>query len=424
MFKLNEIPALQLGITGLEAGLTEEEQAVQEVAHRFAAEVMRPLAEKLDKMPREQVAAPDSPIYEFLQKLHESGIFDLATIMTMDGTQKARLMPLIFEQLGWGDAGLSVLASVTAVPAMFAYHSGDPELIEQFGSRLGCGIATQPDRGSDFLDMAGDQLKPGSRQHRGNLTAKIDGDQVILNGQSSAWVSGAGIAQIAWAFVPCDYGDGILNENGTANCIGLLVDLEQDGVSKGQPLDAIGQRTLAQCEIFFDQVSVPKKNITAGKDNAEAELFATMCFANMEMGSIFTGVAQAAYDHTLAYCHERVQGGVPIIEHQSVQTRLFNMWQKVEAARALSRRVSNYNLVLPQPHFVASGTSKSFVTRVCFEVATEGVQLFGANGLTKEYPIEKLFRDAHSSTIEDGENTMIGLKVMGYLSRHFKQHNH
>lgn len=423
MFKLDRIPALRLGLTGLDAGLTEEELAIQEAAHRFADEVMRPLAEKLDKMTPEQIVAADSPVYEYFQKLNAAGLFDLETIMTMDGTQKSRIMPLIFEQLGWGDSGLSVLAAVASVPAMYAHFTGDPELIEQFGTRLGCGMVTQPDRGSDFLDLEGHLLKPGTRQHRGNLTAKVDGDQVVINGQCSSWVSGASFAQTAWINLPCDYGDGVFKQNGTTNNIGILVDLEQDGVSKGKPLDALGQRSLGQCEVFFDDVCVPKKNITAGKEHAEAETFAAMCFANMEMGSIFTGVAQAAYEHALAYCHERVQGGVAIIEHQSVQARLFDIWQKVEACRALSRRVSNYNLVSPEPHLVASITSKSFVTSTCFEVVSDSLQLFGANGLSKEYPIEKLFRDARSSTIEDGENTILGLNAMAYLSAHFKKHN-
>jgi acyl-CoA dehydrogenase len=423
MFQLGEIPSLHLGVSGLDAGLSDEEIAIQGAAQQFAKNVMRPIGEQLDKMSPEEVIAPQSPLYEFLGQLQSSGIFDIEAIGAMSNEQRAAILPLIFEELGWGDAGLTVLAGATQCTVMAAYNSGDPELIEQFGSRLGCWIATQPDRGSDVVDMNGTELKPGSRQHRGNLTAKIDGDQVILNGQSSAWVSASPIAQTGLAYVPCDYGDGIFKDNGAPYYIGLLVDLEQSGVSKGKPLDKLGQRSLPQGELFFDEVRIPKKNIIADKDLVEADFFAVLTFANMEMGFMFTGVARAAYEHALAYCHERVQGGCPIIEHQSVKLRLFDLWQRVEAARALARRVSRFNFPAAAPHVVASITAKTFVTRTCFEVASEAIQLFGGNGLSTEYPVEKLFRDARSAMIEDGENNILNLKAAAYLSEWYKK-NH
>ncbi len=423
MFKLEQIPSLHLGVSGLDAGMSDEEKAIQDVAHRFAAEVMRPIAAQLDMMTPEQVIAPESPLYDFIRQLKEIGIFDLEAIGAMDSEQKSRILPLVFEEMGWGDSGLTILAGSTSFPAFVAHGTGDPELIEQFGSRTGCWIATQPDRGSDILDMAGDQLKPGSRQHKGNLRAKVEGDHVVLNGQSSAWVSGAPIAQTALAYVPCDYGDGFYKDNGAVHCVGLLVDLEQDGVSKGKPLDKLGQRSLPQGEIFFDNVRVPYKNIIAGKDAIEADFFGVLTFANMEMGCTFTGVARAAYEHALAYCHERIQGGCPIIEHQSVKVRLFDLWQKVEASRALARRVCHFNYMGSDPHVVASITSKTYVTRTSFEVASDALQLFGGNGLTREYPIEKLLRDTRAAMIEDGENTILNIKAATLLSEWYMENN-
>jgi acyl-CoA dehydrogenase len=149
----------------------------------------------------------------------------------------------------------------------------------------------------------------------------------------------------------------------------------------------------------------------------------TLTFANMEMAATFTGVARAALDHSLAYVHERKQGGVPIIEHQSVQLRMFNIFQKVEACRALTHRVFDYNYSSNGPHIMASVTSKTYVTDTAFDVASEALQLFGGNGLTKEYPIEKIMRDARASMIEDGENNVLKLKGMRWLSEHFKQTN-
>ena len=423
MFKLDEIPPLHIGMSGLDADLSEDERAIQAVCHRFAEEVMRPTAEKLDKMTPEEVIAPGSPLYTYAEQLQKSGLFDLEAIGQMSAEEKARILPLMFEEFGWGDAGLTVFSLATAFPAFAAYNSGDPELIETFGSRIGCWVITQPERGSDMVDLDGQEIPAGCKQNKGNLIARIDGDEVIINGQSSSWISGAPVAQTAYVYVPCDSGDGLYKENGSLNYISILVDLEQDGVSKGKPLDKIGMRSLPQGEVFFDDVRVPMKNIIGSTDNVLIEIFGVLTFANMEMGLTFTGLARAAYEHALHYCHERVQGGVPIIEHQSVKLRLFELWQKVETARATARRVATFNYLSEQPHVIASITSKSYVTQTAFEVASEAIQLLGGNGLTKEYPVEKLMRDASASKICDGENTVLKLKAAGLLSDWYKD-NH
>jgi alkylation response protein AidB-like acyl-CoA dehydrogenase len=103
--------------------------------------------------------------------------------------------------------------------------------------------------------------------------------------------------------------------------------------------------------------------------------------------------------------------------------RTFNLWQKVEACRALTLRVFDYNYSSNGPHLMASITSKTHVTDTAFEVASEALQLFGGNGLTKEYPIEKIMRDARASMIEDGENNVLRLKGMRWLSRHYMETN-
>jgi alkylation response protein AidB-like acyl-CoA dehydrogenase len=126
------------------------------------------------------------------------------------------------------------------------------------------------------------------------------------------------------------------------------------------------------------------------------------------MGQLFVGVARAAFELALDYAKERVQGGRPIFEHQSVRARLFRMFTKVEAARALARRVWSFTSTsFPQVHY--SIASKVFCTNTAFEVASEAVQVFGGNGLSREYPIEKLLRDARASMIEDGCNEVLSL---------------
>lgn len=199
-----------------------------------------------------------------------------------------------------------------------------------------------------------------------------------------------------------------------------MIPLDLPGVSRGKPLDKVGQRPLPQGEIFFDNVRVPEKFAIVTGDKVVGQMMATLTFANMEMAATFTGVARAAFEHALEYVHERKQGGTTIINHQSVQTRIFALWQKVEAARALSHRVFSYNYSEHGPHILASVTSKTFVTDTAFQVASDALQLFGGNGLTKEYPMEKLMRDARAAMIEDGENTILGLKGVTWLSRWYQ----
>ncbi len=423
MFVVEKIELPKLGLRGLEAGLSEEEAAIQDSAHRFAEEVMRPIAEKLDKMTAEEVIAEGSPIWDYLTQIRESGLLDLEMIGSMSNLEKSRIMPILFEELAWGDSGLTLLAMVTSFPAFAAYATGDAELIDRFGSKLGCWLGTQPDRGSDVCDFDATEIQPGAQQSRGNLLARVQGDEVIVSGQSSAWVSAAPIAECSLAYLSCDYGDGLIREDGSHNMIAMLIPFDLEGISQGKPLDKLGQRSLPQGEIFFNEVRVPLKYAVAQGEAAKASFFGALTFANMEMAATFTGVARAAYEHALAYTHERKQGGVPIIEHQSVRLRLFGLWQKLEACRALAHRVFAYNYSENGPHVVSSMTSKTFVTQNAFEITSEALQLFGGNGLTREYPIEKLMRDARASMIEDGENNVLGLKAMSILSNVYKRDN-
>ena len=423
MFSYTEMPIPTLGLRGLESDLSEEESAIQDAAHRFAVEVMRPIGEKLDKMTAEEAVAADSPLFDYYRQVQEAGLLDIETMATLSNQQKARLLPIIFEELAWGDCGLVLGSMVTSFPAYAALQTGDTELIKQFAGRSGCWLATQPDRGCDLVDIEGDELHHGCKQNYPNLYARIDGDEVVISGQSSSWVSAAPYAETCLAFMPCDFGDGLFNDDGTLPHIGVLIDLDDPKVTLGKPLDKLGIRTLPQGEVFFDEVRVPMKNVLSKGDEAIGNFMGTLTFANMEMGFTFTGVARAAYEHALDYVHERKQGGTELINHQSVRMRLFDMWRKVEAARAMAHRVADYNFSSNGPHLLASVTSKTFVTQTCFEVVSEALQLFGGNGLAKEYPLEKLLRDARASLIADGENNILSLKGATWLSKWYVE-NH
>ncbi|MCC7075767.1 MAG: acyl-CoA dehydrogenase family protein [Acidimicrobiia bacterium] len=393
-----------MAISDYEPDLTEEEKAICDTVHRFAEEVMRPAGVALDAMPDPaDVIAPGSVVYDVFKRYHALGVDMIGTTSTdLTPAQQARLRCIIAEELGWGDAGLAISLGVSGFPRMLAMLTGNADLIARVSSddMIGCWPITEPDHGSDtILYLNRPKEVPGTP----NCVAVKDGDSFVIRGQKSAWVSNGTIATDAALFCSVDMGDG---ENGTA---AFVVPLDLDGVKRGKPLDKLGQRALNQGEIFFDDVRVPADHMVIPSEMMGFGGDMVLSQANGGMGSIFVGVAQAALDLAVEYAKTRVQGGIPIIEHQSVKGRLFEMFRKVEAARALNRRTILLNTLQAPPRLEMAIASKVTSTSTAFEVASAALQIFGGNGLSREYPIEKILRDARASMIEDGCNEVLSL---------------
>jgi alkylation response protein AidB-like acyl-CoA dehydrogenase len=231
----------------------------------------------------------------------------------------------------------------------------------------------------------------------------------VINGQKSAWVSNGTIATHALLYLTTE------PERGMAGGGVAVVPLESPGVTKGPPLDKHGQRALNQGEIFFQNVRIPRHYMVIQSEGYSMAVHGVLAGANAFMGAVFTGVARAAFEEALAYAKQRVQGGRPICQHQLVQKKLFDMFMKVEAARQLSRAAMAYNAGTFPPSTQYSIASKVFCTQTAFEVASEAIQIFGGYGLTKECLVEKLFRDARASLIEDGSNDILSLTAAKLL---------
>ncbi len=392
-----------------ETPLSDEERQVRDTIHRFAEEVMRPVGQRLDKLEDPaDVIAPGSDLWEVFAKHAALGLAELTSPESgLTPIQQARLRCIISEEQGWGDSGLSISFGVHGFPRMAAQLSGSAELMERFGGDevVGCWCGTEPDHGSDFIVYGGriDELSVGP-----NCVARKEGAEFVINGQKSAWVSNGTIASATSLFCAVDMGDGPMGIGS------FLVPLDGPGVTRGKPLDKIGQRALNQGEIFFDNVRIPESYMTLPPEAMGFGMDVILSMANSGMGSTFSGLARAAYELALEYAKNRVQGGAPIISHQSVKARLFDMYRRVEAATALSRRANIYNMLNP-PKLELAVSSKTFATQTAFDVASAALQIFGGNGLTREYPIEKLLRDARASMIEDGCNEVLGIVAAGKL---------
>jgi alkylation response protein AidB-like acyl-CoA dehydrogenase len=196
-----------------------------------------------------------------------------------------------------------------------------------------------------------------------------------------------------------------------------MIPLDLPGISRGKPLDKIGQRPLNQGSIIFEDARIPKEYMVITPDSGvmEGAGEAILAAANGGMAVVFAGLAKAAFDEAFNYVKERIQGGVPIIEHQNIKLKIFRMFTMVEAARAATRRMTMYNAVSQPPSAAHAVACKCFSTETAFQVASEAIQILGGYGLTKEYPIEKMFRDARAAMIEDGINETLSLAAVEFL---------
>ena len=392
-----------------EVDLGETERAMVDTVHRFAEEVMRPVGQELDKMQDPQdTINPDSVVWKAMAQYRELGINTLSTEDSdMTPTERARINAIIAEELGWGDAGLALTLTTQGggMVSWLANMSGHEELIKRFGGsnpeEIGCWAITEPDHGSDTLAM--NQPHFNDPSIKANCIASKDGDEYVIRGQKSSWVSAAPIATVMALYCTIEGNRGF--EGGGI----AVVPLDLPGISKGKPLDKIGQRSLPQGEVFFDEVRIPADYMIFDQETYKTALHGTLTMANSWMSVTFSGVARSAFDLANQYAKERIQGGKPICQHQSVKLRLFDMYRKVETASNFARKVSIINNATDKGQLHYAIAAKTYATRVAFDVASEALQIFGGNGLTREYPIEKIMRDARASMIEDGCNEVLSI---------------
>jgi len=391
--------------------LTDEQSALKEAVHRFALEVMRPASVKLDALADpDLVIAKGSVLWDVFRKAYELGYHTILVPESHGGLGLSPLeVALVFEEMGWGSIGLTIGIGVACFPAFFGSMFDDERILSTFvrpftqdkeAKVIGCWGITEPDHGSDSLMAGTRQFRDPSIAFR--VRARRDGDTYILNGQKAAWVSNGTIATQSTTFLSIDPSMGMA---GGGIC---LVPLDLPGVSKGKPLNKMGQRDLNQGEIFFDNVRVPAEFMISDPESYESMTDLTLSTANAAMGAMHVGAARAAFEEALGYAKERIQGGKPIAEHQVIRAKLFEMFMNIEAARSLARTAMTYNYSNTPPEIHYPIASKVFRTETASRCATEGIQILGGNGLSKEYIMEKLFRDTRASLIEDGANEILG----------------
>ncbi len=414
-------------------------------AHRIAVEVLRPCARELDRMPPEQRILPGSPYFQAIGQLKSLGyhrMFLPAPYSDSDTQVSALGRAIFLEELGWGSLGLATAFGVDMLPFVLIAMFGSDELKEEVllpwvedteGKYHGCWGATEPDHGSDGIMSLRDES--GLTFGKAQVSIQSSGDDWIINGQKSAWVSSAPIA------THCALHVQLAGEENPLHGMFVIVDLSSEGVTLGQPIQMLGARDDPQGEIFFENVRIPGKNVlVANSPFYGVFIDQLLCATSSNIANIAVGVARAAFEEALEYTRRRVQGGQPIVNHKNVQLTLYSMFEKIETARCFARQALAFlqgetpkldDLSQDEPqspmglsNFLSSPRharcAQIYAKRIAFEVANDALQLSGAFGLSDESLFEKLFRDARSLWIEDGTLEVLSLDAARDLIKNYE----
>jgi alkylation response protein AidB-like acyl-CoA dehydrogenase len=363
--------------------LSEEERLFQTVVARFARERLAPHVRAMD----------ESGLFrkDLLHEFFELGLMGIEIPEEYGGQGGSFFQTVLaIEELAKVDPSASVIVDVQNTlcnSALLKWASEDQK--RRYLPRLskdttGCYALSEAGSGSDAFALA--------------TRAVEGGDHFRLTGRK-LWITNAAEAGLFLVFA---------NVNPAAGYKGItafLIEREFAGLAVGKKEDKLGIRASSTCEVILDDCKVPKANILGAVGQGYKVAIETLNEGRIGIGAQMTGLAQGALDHALAYARERKQFGKPIAEFQGVQFQLAEMATEIEAARLLVYNAARLrDAGLP---FVTEGAMcKFFASEMAERVASRAVEIFGGVGFTKDYPVEKLYRDAKIGRIYEGTSNM------------------
>src|SRR5580658_7684248 len=401
------------GTPGFSLELSSDLREMRDWVHEFAASVIRPAAPEWDE--REQTPWP------ILQEAAKIGLYSLDFFATQFFEGTGLGIPVAYEELFWGDAGigLSLVGSTLAAVAVTA--NGTPEQIgewcpQMFGDasdvKLGAFCSSEPDAGSDVgairTRAVYDQAK----------------DEWVING-TKTWATNGGIANVHVVVATVDPG---LGSRGQAS---FIVPPGTRGLSQGQKFRKHGVRASHTAEVVLDDVRVPGSCLVGGKEKLDARLarvregghggeqaaMRTFEASRPSVAAMAVGVARAAVEYAAEYSRNRVQFGRPIGQNQGLAFQLADMQASVDAARLLTWRAAWVARNGHKFHHAEGSMSKLVAGETAVRVTEQAIQILGGNGYTREFPVERWHRDAKIFTIFEGtseiQRMLIGRAVTG-----------
>ncbi|MFC0849700.1 acyl-CoA dehydrogenase family protein [Streptomyces noboritoensis] len=397
--------------------LNDDQKQVRDWLHGFAKDVIRPAAAEWDE--REETPWP------VIQEAAKVGIYSLDFYAQQFFDPTGLGIPVAMEELFWGDAGIALSIVGTGLAAVGVLANGTEEQIgtwipQMYGDvddvKVAAFCSSEPDAGSDVASMRTKAVYDEAK------------DEWVLNG-TKTWATNGGIANVHVVVAVVD------PELGSKGHASFIVPPNTPGLSQGQKFKKHGIRASHTAEVVLEGVRVPGHCLLGGKEKLDERLararekakagggervknaaMATFEASRPAVGAMAVGTARAAYDYALEYAKGREQFGRPIIDNQGVAFQLADMRTQIDAARLLVWRAS-WMATAGRPFTSAEGSmSKLFASETAKKVTAQAIQILGGNGYTREYPVERMHRDAAIYTIFEGTSEIQRLVIARTLS--------
>ncbi|MBC7462229.1 MAG: acyl-CoA dehydrogenase family protein [Thermoleophilia bacterium] len=376
--------------------LTDDQREFQDLAHDFAAKEIRTVAAEADQTSTLPMEALRKGWESGLMNVHVPEQFGGAGLSSFDGV-------LIMEELAWGCSGIATSMEANGLgsaPVIIAGTEAQKDkylgmLTNEF--KFASFALTEPGAGSDVASMGM------------TATLSADGTHYTLNG-SKTFITNAEIADWMTIFAMSD------KSKGSRGMSAFIIDVKKpdgtwaDGFTCEHHMDKLGQRASPTNAIFFDDFKVPVENRLGAEGEGFKIAMKTLDTTRPGVGGMATGVARAALEYAMEYATQRVQFGMPIAMNQGVNFMIADIATNVEAARLLTWRGAWLH-DQGERATLASSHAKRFASDICMAAATDAVQIYGGYGYTKEYPVEKLMRDAKLFQIYEGTSQIQRLVI-------------
>ena len=375
--------------------LTREQELVKKMVREFAINEVKPIAAEIDETERFPM--------ENVKKMAKLGMLGIPFSKEYGGAGGDTLSYILaVEELSKVCATTGVIVSAhTSLCASLIDQFGTKEQKEKYlvdlatGKKLGAFGLTEPGAGTD---AAGQQT-----------VATLDGDNYILNG-SKIFITNGGVADTFIIFAMTD------KSKGTKGISAFIVEKEFEGFSIGKKEDKLGIRGSSTTELVMSNCIVPKENLIGQEGKGFGIAMKTLDGGRIGIAAQALGIAEGAYEEAINYMKERKQFGRPLSAFQGLQWMIAEMDTKIEAARHLVYKAA-WLKDNKQPYSVDAARAKLYAAEVAMDVTTKAVQIFGGYGYTKEYPVERMMRDAKITEIYEGTSEVQKMVISGSALR-------
>ncbi len=373
--------------------LSKSQQLQRELFRRFADTEIRPIAREMDET--------ETYSMELLRKMQKLGFFGIPYPKKYGGAGADTLTyTLCMEEVSKVDASTGITISVhTSLCCACIYGYGTEEQKENYlrplvdGRKVGCFSLTEPNAGSDVTGL--------------QTSAVLDGEEYVING-SKVFTTNSGFADTFIVFAVTD------KAMGSEGITAFIVDRDTPGLTVSSNIPRMGIRAASNCEVSFENVRVPVANRLSREGTGFDIAMRALDGGRIGIGAQAVGISQGAINEALKYVKERKQFGKPIMSFQNTKFKLAEMQTKVDAARLLVWRAATMK-DSKEDYAAAAAMCKLYASDVANDVTRGCVQLFGGYGFSREYPVERMMRDAKITEIYEGTSEVMKMVIAGSL---------